>query len=175
VRRDRKYSQEAQKDASSRTRCEQSTGELRRDHRRLLKAEEPPLGAHLVTPRHCYTHHGIYVGRGNVVHYKSALRQLWRGPVEEVSLGRFARGRAIWLQIHKAPRFDAAEVARRARARIGEDCYRLFTNNCEHFCEWCVQNEERSYQIERLMRLLLWLARVCGGATTKRLPAALGI
>ena len=28
-----------------------------------------PLGAHIVTPRRWYTHHGIYVGAGQVVHY----------------------------------------------------------------------------------------------------------
>jgi hypothetical protein len=45
-------------------------------------------------------------------------------------------------------KFDAREVVRRARSRLGEDRYRLLTNNCEHFCEWCPQGERRSYQIE---------------------------
>jgi hypothetical protein len=36
---------------------------------------------------------------------------------------------------------------------VGEDCYRLFTNNCEHFCEWCLRGEPRSYQVEA------WLVR----------------
>jgi hypothetical protein len=144
-----------------------------RGDRPLLEKEEPPLGAHLVTPRRGFAHHGIYVGRGNVVHYKSALCRFRRGPVEEVSLGHFALGRTIWVQTHATPRFDAAEAARRARSRIGEDMYRLFTNNCEHFCEWCLQDEERSYQIERLMRLPRWLARLCRG-TAAPLRAATG-
>lgn len=50
---------------------------------------EPPLGAHLTTSRRGYTHHGMYVGRGRVVHY-SGLSGFWQGgPVEEVSLSRF--------------------------------------------------------------------------------------
>jgi hypothetical protein len=44
-------------------------------------------------------------------------------------------------------------VINRARSRVGEDRYRLLTNNCEHFCEWCLHGEHRSYQVEE------WLAR----------------
>ena len=25
-----------------------------------------------------------------------------------------------------------------ARSRLGERSYRILTNNCEHFCEWCL-------------------------------------
>jgi Lecithin retinol acyltransferase len=32
----------------------------------LQRGEEPPLAAHLITPRALYTHHGIYVGNGRV-------------------------------------------------------------------------------------------------------------
>lgn len=35
---------------------------------------EPPLGAHVVTPRRWYTHHAIYVGRGRVVQYRGWSR-----------------------------------------------------------------------------------------------------
>ena len=34
-----------------------------------LHQAQIPLGAHLVTPRCGYTHHGIHVGDGQVVHY----------------------------------------------------------------------------------------------------------
>jgi hypothetical protein len=54
-----------------------------------------------------------------------------------------------------APKFEAWEVVRRARSRIGEDNYRLLTNNCEHFCEWCLRGEPRSYQVEARLALPL--------------------
>jgi hypothetical protein len=31
--------------------------------------------------------------------------------------------------------------------------YRLLNNNCEHFCEWCLRAEHRTYQVDE------WLSR----------------
>jgi hypothetical protein len=116
--------------------------------------QEPPLGSHLVTPRRGYLHHGIYVGDGKVVHYAGLASGLQRGPVEEVPLARFTRGRPVWVKSHAPSNFECAEVIQRARSRVGEDCYRLLTNNCEHFCEWCLRGEHRSYQVEALLARL---------------------
>jgi hypothetical protein len=121
----------------------------RRDHS-LDPAREPPLGAHLVTPRRGYTHHGIYVGRGRVVQYGGLSHGLRRAPVEEVALLQFARGRPIWFRLEEPRQFDRDEVVHRARARLGEDRYNVLTNNCEHFCEWCVRGEPRSHQVDGL-------------------------
>jgi hypothetical protein len=121
----------------------------RRDHA-LDPAREPPLGAHLVTPRRGYTHHGIYVGRGRVVQYGGLSHGLRRAPVEEVALLQFARGRPIWFRLEEPRQFDRDEVVHRARARLGEDRYNVLTNNCEHFCEWCVRGEPRSHQVDGL-------------------------
>ena len=135
---------------------------------RLLGAlEQPSLGSHLVTPRRGFGHHGIYVGGGNVVHYKSVVRRLRRVPVEEVSLATFARGARIWVRTHGEPRFDTTEVMRRARSRLGENRYRILSNNCEHFCEWCLRDEHRSYQVETLLALPRRLARACSAAITR--------
>jgi hypothetical protein len=112
---------------------------------------EPPLGAHLVTPRRGYTHHGIYVGQGRVVQYGGFSLGLRRGPVEEVSRSQFAQGRAVWIRRERSGGLEPDEVVRRARLRLGEDRYHLVTNNCEHFCEWCVCGEHRSYQIDALI------------------------
>jgi Lecithin retinol acyltransferase len=116
-------------------------------------AFEPSLGSQVVTPRRGYLHHGIYVGAGRVVHYSGLAYGLRRGPVEEISLARFTDGRPIRVRTGGAPSyFDRCEVVRRARSRVGENSYRLFSNNCEHFCEWCVYGEHRSYQVEALLR-----------------------
>ena len=111
---------------------------------------EPPIGAHLMTPRRAYTHHGIYVGEGRVVQYGGLSRGLRRGPVEEVSLLQFARGREIWVRPEETSHFNRENVIHRARLRLGEDRYHPLKNNCEHFCEWCVRGEARSYQVDEL-------------------------
>jgi hypothetical protein len=114
---------------------------------------EPPIGAHMVTPRRGYTHHGIYVGLGRVMQYGGLSRGLRRGPVEEVSLAQFTRGRSLWVRLEESSWRDRDEVVRRARLRLGENRYHVLRNNCEHFCEWCVRGEHRSYQVDELNTL----------------------
>jgi hypothetical protein len=109
---------------------------------------EPPLGAHLITSRRGYSHHGVYVGRGRVVHYSGLSRRWQSGPVEEVSLSRFINGRPLRIVDHPDPRYSPGEIVRRARSRLGENDYRLLTNNCEHFCNWCLSGVSRSAQVE---------------------------
>jgi hypothetical protein len=110
--------------------------------------QEFPLGAHLVTSRRGYTHHGIYVGAGKVVHYAGLSWGIHRGPVEEVPLEEFADKRVVKIKFDANARYSGAQVAARARSRLGEDRYRLISNNCEHFCEWCARGESRSEQVE---------------------------
>jgi hypothetical protein len=119
----------------------------------LAGDQEPPLGSHLVTPRRGYLHHGIYVGARKVVHYSGFVSGLRRGPVEEVPFAHFACGQRVWVRSEAPSDFDVREVIRRARSRVGEDRYRLLTNNCEHFCEWCLRGTPRSFQVEA------WFAR----------------
>ncbi|HKU00875.1 MAG TPA: lecithin retinol acyltransferase family protein [Paraburkholderia sp.] len=110
-------------------------------------AEELPLGAHLVSHRTGYSHHGIYVGEGRVVHYAGLCTSLHRGPIEEVSLERFAAGHEVSVVAHPCAAYAGRAAVARARSRLGEDRYRLLTNNCEHFCTWCVDGKGRSEQV----------------------------
>lgn len=125
--------------------------DLCRGDRALAENEEPPLGAHLVTPRFAYAHHGIYVGGGGVVHYAAFAKHWHRGPVEETSLKRFAGGHPVWVRPARPTGVPCAEIVRRARSRLGENHYRILSNNCEHLSEWCVNGEHRSLQVERLL------------------------
>ena len=128
----------------------------------LAAGEEPLPGAHLVTPRAFYEHHGIYVGGGRVIHYAGLANRLWPGPVEEVSLAAFAHGHRIRVR-HGPRRFDCVEVLARARSRLTERRYAIFTNNCEHFCTWVLRGEPRSGQVEALARLPRHLWRLLQG------------
>ena len=123
---------------------------LRRGDRLLARKEEPYLGAHLVTPRLGYAQHGVYVGGGSVVHYGGFVFRWRRGPVEEISLRCFAQGHPIWVRRSGPTSRHCEEIVRRACSRLGENRYRLFSNDCEHFSEWCVNGVHRSPQVDRL-------------------------
>ncbi|SOZ40890.1 lecithin retinol acyltransferase family protein [Cupriavidus neocaledonicus] len=132
-------------------------------------AADIPLGAHLKTDRLGYVHHGIYVGNGEVVHYVGFKGFLRRGPVETITLAGFAGGLGFRVEPATQARYVGAEIVRRATARLGEDDYRLLTNNCEHFCIWCLSGESRSEQVEALLhhpwRALLAIVGVICSAT----------
>ena len=132
----------------------------------LVEGETPQPGSHLITPRRGYTHHGIYVGDGKVVHYSGLARGQFRGRIEEVSLAQFAYGRSVWTRSSDLPEFAPQEVIRRARSRVGENRYRILRNNCEHFCEWCLHGESRSYQVERFLSFRPALGMMLGDHLT---------
>ncbi len=119
------------------------------------QAQALPLpGAHLITPRLGYTHHGIYIGGGRVIHYSGLCHGFHSGAVEETTLEAFAEGRGWSVDTRRAARFGKREIVRRARSRVGENNYQIVTNNCEHFCAWCRSGEARSEQVEIWRRWL---------------------
>jgi hypothetical protein len=121
--------------------------------------QTPAIGTHMTISRFGYTHHGIYVGDGRIVHYPGLSAFRPSGPVQEVSLAEFALGRPVRIVHHLGLPFSSEEIVRRARSRLGEDNYRLLTNNCEHFCNWCLSGISRSPQVEHRFGLaLLWRA-----------------
>jgi len=48
--------------------------------------------------------------------------------------------------------YDAVTVLRRARQRLGEKGYNVFTNNCEHFASWCKTGYEKCSQLSSFAR-----------------------
>jgi hypothetical protein len=130
--------------------CSRSRRGLGAGDEPLNRDQNPPLGAHVVSPRCGFAHHGIYVGQGRVVQYGGFSSGLRRAPIEEVSLSRFSDGCPIWIRVGNGGWRDRPEVVGRARSRLGENRYRVLPNNCEHFCEWCMREQSRSYQVEEL-------------------------
>jgi len=110
---------------------------------------DPQVGAHLVTPRRGYTHHGIYAGDGTVLHYAGLSRAMRGGPVEIVTLSAFAHGRPVYVACRSVLAFAAGEVLKRAHSRLGENEYHLIRNNCEHYVAWARYGVNRSAQVEQ--------------------------
>ncbi|HEY5760541.1 MAG TPA: lecithin retinol acyltransferase family protein [Steroidobacter sp.] len=129
-------------------------------------------GTHLVTPRRAYLHHGIYVGNGKVIHYAGLADRFRGGPVEVISIDAFTQGYSLWAVSGRVSRFTPEEVVRRAMSRLGENRYHLLKNNCEHFCEWCLRAEHRSYQVDRLLAVPRRMFEAASNLATNVLGAA---
>jgi len=99
-------------------------------------------------------HHGIYTGNGRVIHYAGFDRAFRRGPVQEVPLAQFAGGRGVQAHSVAEALFAGIEAVARARSRLGENRYRVWSNNCEHFVHWCLSGSSRSAQVERWGRTI---------------------
>jgi hypothetical protein len=90
------------------------------------------LADHLFVQRIGYTHHGIYVGNGKVIHYLLES-------VKVDTLEVFADG----AKIHKKSNeesylsYSQEEAVNRAYSRCAENNYNLIINNCESFVRWC--------------------------------------
>ena len=112
------------------------------------------LGSHIKTYRTGYSHHGIYCGNGQVVHYSGFAQAFKKGSLEITTLERFLGSEKKYYVI-KYPAnkvmFSAKDIVRRALSRIGEDRYNLVFNNCEHFAAWCVTGKSESKQVKAVL------------------------
>jgi hypothetical protein len=110
-----------------------------------------PVGSHLISPRTFYVHHGIYLGFGEVAHYSGFSGSFKSGPVEVTDLAAFAKGKPVWV-LQESGEYSSDEIAKRARSRVGESQYQILSNNCEHFCNWCINGESCSAQVRAIFR-----------------------
>lgn len=128
-------------------------------------------GHHLKVACGLYTHHGIYIGNNRVVHYAgkgAGLFDVGNSCVQNTSLESFADGRPVMIMLEPDAVFSRDDIVERALARVGEDDYSLLFNNCEHFVNWCIHGESKSYQARRAGAT----AGVVGGATWYRNASA---
>jgi hypothetical protein len=104
-------------------------------------------GDHAFVRRFAYTHHGIVVGRDEVIHFAGTAGALKANARICVgTLDEFARGGRIEVRSY-GERLDLQETVERARSRVGESGYHLVGNNCEHFATWCVTGTTKSRQV----------------------------
>ncbi len=96
------------------------------------------LADHLYVQRPQFTHHGLYIGSGQVIHYTGGFES-GGGAIRTDSLETFANGFQIMAKgKDESPiKFSQNEAISRAYTRLGESEYNIVTNNCEHFVRWC--------------------------------------
>ena len=122
-------------------------------------------GIHLWVKRTGYTHHGLGIGNGQVIHYSGLANGLESGPVCKVSLEEFSNGSKIRTKRHPRRKFNVRQAIRRAKRRLGEDGYSVLGNNCEHFVNWCINGKHKSPQAD---------AGVTAGSAASSLAVARG-
>lgn len=104
-------------------------------------------GDHLITSRGIYTHHGLYVGNGKVVHYAGLSQGFKKDGIELTGLDNFEQGSKSHIENHLVCLYNAEERVARARSKIGVNSYNVMFNNCEHFVNWCFDGYKSSSQV----------------------------
>jgi hypothetical protein len=105
------------------------------------------IGDHLVSSRFGYSHHGLYIGNQQVIHYAGLANGLSGGAIEITSVSAFANGNNVRVKHHSSRRYNAEQSVNRAHSRLGEDWYNVLLNNCEHFVSWCINGVHSSAQV----------------------------
>ncbi|XP_010027166.1 uncharacterized protein LOC104417622 [Eucalyptus grandis] len=140
----------------------------------VVTEEELEPGSHIFV-RRCnglYTHHGIYVGEGTVIHFTRT-----RG-VDRTCLDCFRREGEKLHSLRSLPtgwgncKKSAREVVNKARdlhegGGFGE--YHLFNNNCEHFATFCRTGVRKSAQTasicacaRKIKKVQVWALKLLG-------------
>lgn len=112
----------------------------------------PPRGSHIYSDRIGYTHHGIYVGMGCVVHHSGFAEAFKKGEIDITSLDEFCAGNGYKVRKYSGRTLTADEIVQRAYDGYLEGSeYNLVFNNCEHFATWCVTGQRSSQQVKNVV------------------------
>jgi cell wall-associated NlpC family hydrolase len=135
-------------------RGEEKATEKGTDHSEQGRLAETDLlpGDHICVrrTRRFYTHHGIYVGDGKVIHVTGSIREKVDPQVRETNLTGFLKGGTLKRRKHE-PRLPPVETVRIARRHISDRSYSMIWNNCEHFATYCATGKRKSGQVRRVM------------------------
>lgn len=110
-------------------------------------------GDHIYSSRICYTHHGIYIGNGKVIHYSGFADDMKSGDICITTLKEFGNGNTVKVLERPFRVFNHRESVERAYSRLGEDLYSLIFNNCEHFVNWCIDGIHESKQVNNAYKI----------------------
>ena len=112
------------------------------------------IGDHLVTPRTGYTHHGLYLGNQQVIHYSGKSRHD-QGSIQQVTLEEFCDGNSCRVRDYPFRVYGRKESVERAYERLGEASYSILFNNCEQFVAWCIMGFGYSEQLNDVVRFAI--------------------
>lgn len=97
-----------------------------------------------------YTHHGIYIGNGEVVEFSGFASSYGKGPIRIVDLEKFSDGFPIYrwnYDSYRGKLYSSDEIVVRAQSQIGMRDYNVVAKNCENFANWCVTGHSICRQV----------------------------
>ena len=117
-----------------------------------LSQKELVAGDHIYVKRkgHFYSHHGIYAGNGQVLHFKGAVREKQDPTVIISDMATFLNDGRLQKRSYDR-RLPRAETLQLARAHLAQKGYSLVFNNCEHFATYCATGKKKSTQVHRII------------------------
>ena len=95
-----------------------------------------------------YSHHGIYAGEGNVIHFKGSEKEKRDPAVIITDIDNFLNGGKLRRRDYKE-RLPYSESLIIAREHLSKKGYSLRVNNCEHFATYCATGNKKSRQVRR--------------------------
>ena len=100
--------------------------------RKLEKSNDFDVADHLYIQCVGFTHHGLYIGDGMVIHYSDGI-------IKYDSIEEFSGGRNIYIrsELDSPMKYSRSKIVERAKRRLYECDYNLVINNCELFVLWC--------------------------------------
>lgn len=104
-------------------------------------------GDHVFVKRWGYTHHGVEVDGGDVIHFTGTPGNKRGAVIRRTSMREFTGPRGKLRYRRYGQQLSADVAVARAESKLGESGYRLFSNNCEHFATWCVHDRSASAQV----------------------------
>jgi len=125
--------------------------------------QSPKKGNHIRVKRQLYYHHGIYVSDNEVIHFSGRNSDSildWENcEIIVTTLREFLNGGRLevrrYLKCEKCKINDEEYIVKKAKSYIGKKGYNLFTNNCEHFANYCTMDKKISEQVDKFVSLHL--------------------
>ncbi|KAH9500280.1 Phospholipase A and acyltransferase 3 [Bulinus truncatus] len=131
--------------------------------------EQLKLGDRVQFKRGVYSHWGVYIGDGRIVHLAGEENDGINGDIQvkhvfTISGKRFNKARVaadnFWDVVgndkafinndgdKKWSAFHPEVVVKNALEKIGQEGYNLISSNCEHFVNWCRYGYNKSDQVD---------------------------
>nr|WP_024835519.1 lecithin retinol acyltransferase family protein [Clostridium sp. 12(A)] len=103
---------------------------------KIIDSSKLTEGDHLFINKGLYSHHGLYLGGDEVMHFSKNDFDIM---IHRTSLENFKNGYVLYrLSSSDSPIiYEICEVVTRAYLKEGLSGYDLFSNNCENFVRWC--------------------------------------